>query len=274
MASEKHRVSRIDQLAEHRFSKLVMQNVQPLIKATEPQLLQAVEEGTFKPRLNSRGEILLDKPDPWRKSDLAPEQTYHSDAALYLANLIGAVERLGEVEVYLHRFPQPRTYEKQKITEDKWIHYHHSNYLLTIVSIYDIALILTNIIFLLKLVPQECKHKTILKNDSVKSTLVALTLKNLDKIISDYRKPRNLYVHRNELPTIKSIELLKILSLLQNFDISYLPTKHLDILYETARKNLITDLSRDTDKITDGLSRFFDALYPIYVQQTENLLCQ
>ncbi len=113
-----------------------------------------------------------------------------------MMNLTSTIERLEEIPFYLVRFPNSPTFKKQGITLHKWVHYHYSNYLINAVTIYDTALLLTNVVFMLGLSPKSCSEETVARNRKVQGTKVKPAIDKLKEITKNYREPRNLYVHR------------------------------------------------------------------------------
>ena len=76
------------------------------------------------------------------------------------------------------------------------IQYAIENFYLRITSIYDRCLRLTNLVYGLGLPDRACTNNTILRNDYVKQTPVAKTLKKIDKFTMQFREYRNSVAHR------------------------------------------------------------------------------
>lgn len=202
-------------------------------------------------------------------AQLTQHEKYHWQVFLYLANILGAVERLNDIQTYIDRFPTPRTYEKSGITQDKWIKYHYANFVSTIITIYDTSLLLVNELFLLGLDPRECNERTIARNSHVRHTRVGEILKELDNVTQEYRKPRNMQVHRGEDPKIGILQYHEMASLLQSIGAPLMDVKELDKLYTLTRSYIVEDLEFRTLQMVNVLSRFFDSLIERYILQTK-----
>lgn len=209
---------------------------------------------------------------------LTEEQAYHNETFEYTSNLTQAIERLEETPYYLARFPNTKTFQKQGITLHKWIKYHYSSFLITGVSIYDTALLLTNAVFRLGLHPRDCNERTVTKNQNVCRTPVMAALKSLDAITKKYREPRNLYVHRSKKPGLEFLDELESLRFIQessenlNLEDSD-PIIHPVIrtaLYKLERQKLITTVCDETEAISDSVEKVFDTLQPIYQAYTNS----
>jgi hypothetical protein len=209
---------------------------------------------------------------------LTEEQAYHNEIFEYTSNLTQAVERLEEMPYYLAQFPNTKTFQKQGITLHKWIQYHYSSFLITGVSIYDTALLLTNAVFRLGLHPRDCSERTVTKNQNVRRTPVRVTLKSLDAVTKKYREPRNLYVHRSRKPGLEFLDRLDGLRFIQesseglNIEAGD-PEIHPVIrkeLYKLERRKLIEAVRNETAAISDSVERVFDALQPIYQAYTSS----
>ena len=253
------RLERQTELLIHPFPKTVREHFGPL--------LGAVADRTVKEKFGKQEDLAkIRSITPAGRRALQ----YFSDFHPYLQGIIDAVRRLCDVPEYLSDFP--KKFSTRGISEEKWILYNYSNYIVTLVGIYDTALLLTNAVFVLGLDPKDCKDDTVLNNKWVKRTKVKAALKNLDDCIKPYRQPRNLYVHRSftpeyeELENIRARELLAIVKKVLEQDESHLKshTETESQQFFSARWSLKKLLDTETDKLTEALKTFFDALQPVY----------
>lgn len=253
-----------EKLASHPLSELLMENLQTVFPTIDRLAMQAAQdrtmrEGPLRPEspltISRRGTL---------ESLFTDEQNYHLEVFAHVGNVLTAVERLCDIQTYISRFPQPRAYGKQGITEDKWIHFHYSNYLTTVVSIYDTALLLVNAVFRLGLEPKVCSNETVIENRWVRRTSVKSAIRKLDDITKSYRRPRNLYVHRGQTPKLAILELLETFSFLRRVG---KPTTDIELLnsaYGMARTKLAAALEKETGNLSMALMTVFDSLQPIY----------
>lgn len=206
-----------------------------------------------------------------------PEMAYHFNVNHYLTSLIGTMERLEEVPIFLRRFPNSKYLAENNITLHRWLNYHYSNFLIMSISLYDISLLLTNEVFVLGNEPRNCNQKTVVKNQLVRETSVKIALDKLWQAIDKYREPRNLFVHRGRLPELGFMDHLEIYDFIQKTKQKFeMEQDELDMsdpfsspimrqyLYRHERRQLIAKIGQETDVYTDLLCDLFGSLKPIY----------
>lgn len=230
--------------------------IKPVIVKLSPKLLKRVQE---------TGEIRNKGPTVLESSEY-----YHVTVFQKASALISAVERLENSLTYIHKFPSPRTYEKKGIHQFSWLEYHYSYFVVTYDSLFDIALILTNTVFQLGISEKDCKPRIIEDNAWVKQTSVKASLVALEKIASIYGKKRNLFVHRGDIPDVKSItesdmlDLLKVYSTVHQHSEPIVPLDLIDNVFKYEGKKIIAELDDDVIKAWKAVARLFDSLLPIY----------
>lgn len=209
---------------------------------------------------------------------LFSEFNYHDEAFHYTSNLTNAIERLEMTPIFLGRFPRTKTFDKNGITIHRWIQYHYSNYLVTVISIYDTALLLTNTVFCLGVEPRRCSDKTVTNNQSVRKTSVKSALDKLNEIMKPYRDPRNFFVHRNIIPGLASLDEWESLRFIEEASKGYkidtnpiMETWLVKELYQFERRALIQEVRKESDRIAEGIYQFFTDLYPVYLAFSEYL---
>jgi hypothetical protein len=241
----------IDTLDSSELSKLLVVNLKPSLEraAKDTEWIEDKNTGALRPK---------------KRPKLSPEESYSWSSLQHLANIINAFRRLEHARIFINRFPQPRKYEKVGITEDKWIYYHYSFFLTTVVSIYDTAILLVNAIFKLGLNPRECNNNTVVENEHVNKTATYQRMKSLEKIIAPYRPLRNKYVHRNETPRLDYLQFNEIFSALQRDGETKVNVKHIDKLYKISRSMLIEELDEMLAPLLDAVLELFNALHPEY----------
>ena len=90
--------------------------------------------------------------------------------------ILNATERLEICRTFVRRFPSPRTYQKSGIGHHTWLEYHFGYYIILLVSLADVALILTNEVFGLGNQERNCKSDIIKSNDYIRGTKVKTAL--------------------------------------------------------------------------------------------------
>jgi hypothetical protein len=175
------------QLASHPFAQKVFKNLQPLVETAGSKLTDLWKKGKWR----NKGT-----------SNFWEYEYYDYDVFTKLSSVTSATERLEQSQIFIRTFPKPRSYEKLRINQYTWIEYHYSNYIITLVGLFDIALTLTNSVFRLGNRERDCKADLISMNSWVVKTPVKQAIKDLDDLIKPHRESRNLHVHRGTLPDI------------------------------------------------------------------------
>jgi hypothetical protein len=218
------------------------------------------------------------KSKPYVRPTLTLEQNYHHEVSQYMSGLIHTIERLEEIPFYLARFPNSPTFKEQGITLHKWIHYHYSNYLINVVTIYDTTLILGNAVFFLGLPPKNCSEENVAKNSRVKLTNVKLAIDKIKEVTKSYREPRNLFVHRGILPNLGELDEYESLRFIHETQEELgikadplVPIWIVEHIYKDERRKFIHNLREETKKLANTVGEYFDALEPIYITMTKQL---
>lgn len=242
-----------DNLWKHALLNLPADKLKPVIDESIKILRELAKEGKF------RSEMKRPIPEPF---------WYEYEVFILAITLVEALERLEEVCEFLQEFPCPETYEKRRITQDKWIEYHYANYISNVVGLYDLALILTNSVFGLGIPDRECKDSTILRNRWVTGTPVKVALDALNARVRSYREPRNLHLHRGQLPVLGQIDELKVFSFLQRAGKPLEDPKLINSAYASVVKGIVTELRQEIGHIQSEILSLFDTLLKIYERRT------
>jgi len=240
----------------------VTANLQPLLEVAGSKLKELWKQGKWRNKGSSKF---------WE------HEWYDYDVFRKLYAVTSAIERLEQSQVFIRTFPKPRGYEKLRINQYTWIEYHYSNYIITLVGLFDIALILTNSVFRLGNRERDCKADLITLNSWVAKTPVQEALKILDGLIKPHREGRNLHIHRGELPDIATameeddMDLLKAISAVQMFGKPLIDRKFLDSGYKEHVGKICETLKEGRNKIDAAVWKFFDSLLPIYEEKSSAL---
>lgn len=200
-----------------------------------------------------------------RAPKLTEEQNYYYYVFWYMNNLIKAFKRLDNAVKYIGDFPRPKSYLKQEITQYDWIQYHYHMYIVSVVSLYDIVLRLTNAVFRLGLSEKEAKRNTVEDNSWVRSTGVAKLLKALRETAASYTKARHLFVHEGDLIKLDELDSLDIhciaikLNIESSFSVGQLKTRSRPIV-----SNLLSKMSTEMSSLENQITSLFDKLLPIF----------
>lgn len=181
-----------------------------------------------------------------------------------------AIENLERSQYFISSFPQPRRNAKQGVRQHDWIEYHCSHYLITLVSLLDISLILTNAVFCLGNRERDCRFDLITENSWVARTPVASALGDIRKLVQPHKKGRNELVHWGQAPKIASVMKSDYLKNLDRFSFIELcgkpvvDRKTLELAYKGQVKKISAKLKDETNSIFDAVWKFFNKLEPIY----------
>lgn len=256
-------------ILSHPLVMAVLENTSPLHLMLSTKIENSGKSGAD---IKSQSQQIL---SDIRSSDyqLYSEFNYHNEVFHYVGNLTHAMERLEMTPIFLGRFPRTTTFDKSGITIHKWIQYHYSNYIVTVTSIYDTALLLINAIFSLGIEPRLCNDKTVGNNEQVKRSTVKKALDGLGNTIKPYRDPRHFFVHRNVIPGLSLLddledlrfveEISKELKLILPEDLK-MGTRLTELRYQHQRRLLIKEILKGNDRVAGGVYGLFDELHPVY----------
>lgn len=246
-------------LFNHPLLENVLENLQPLLKCSIKKL---------KDYSKKTGKIRLQQNQALLEHQFYDLSVFHS-----LAAILNSLDTLKNARGFIANFPRPRTYEKIGISNDIWIEYHYSYYVVTFVSFLDLALILTNNVFRLGLREKDCKAEIIKNNSWIKNTNVKLALTKLEDIVKPFRELRNFHVHRGQVPRVDQIfdsELYDTLKLISRAKFSrtdfwdHGDTKILDLAYKQEMKLIVAKLQKDYENLIETIVFLFDELIKKY----------
>lgn len=247
------------ELYSHPLAKKVVDNHSLLILKREDE----IKRGKVRKELKS----------------VSGNEWYHYDVFGHFVAITSGVDRLEQCQNFIRTFPRPRNYEKKGINQHTWIEYHYSYYVINLVSLFDIALRLTNSVFRLGNRERDCKPELIKMNSWVEQTPVKQALENLEQLIKPHKNARNLHVHRGKVPDIASVmksddlDLLKHLSFIQmrGFSVPFIDREIIDLAYKGHVKKICKKLQEERDNVHDVTWRLFDTLLPIYDEKSTAL---
>jgi len=249
----------INHLAAHSLLQKAMENLRPLLDRASRELVELAEKGQLRSQSNEQ---------MWEF------EFYDYDVFTHACATISAVDRLQQSQQFIRAFPRPRSYEKSKINQHTWTEYHYSHYVVTFVSLFDIALILTNSVFRLGNREQDRKEDLIKKNGWVTQTPVKAALENLKTLIEPHKPGRNLHVHRGKVQSIaaemKSEELdrLELINSAQMLGEPTIEKEMIDFAYKGHVKKICERLEMERGQVSAAILRVFDCLLPIYTEKS------
>ena len=250
-----------DSLASHALVKLAMENLGPLLEEAGKGLLE----------LGKAGEVRSEE-----DAALFEYEFYDDDVFRNAGAAVEAEERL-EQSQRLIEAASNRSWDGAGLDRHTWIEYHYSYYVVTLVSLADIALVLTNSVFRLGNRERDCRADLITRNWWVAQTPAKQALDDLAGLILPYREGRNLHVHRGRLQAIsevmgsKLLDQLKLFSFVDRAGRPVVPSAILEKGYAIEIPKISGRLDQVRTDVRAKLVTVFDALYPVYKQQSKGL---
>jgi hypothetical protein len=239
-------------LAAHPLAKRVLDNLRPLLEA----------EASVKDA---------------RTANLSEHMWYADNVFTHTSAMQSAIENLERSQNFIQSFPRPRQNEKRGVRQHDWIEYHYSHYLITLVSLLDISLRLTNAVFCLGNRERDCKFELITKNSWVTRTPIASALGEINKLIHPHKEGRNNFVHCGKIPKIASVMESEYLNNLDRFSFiemcgrPVVDRKTLELAYKGQVKRISATLQEETNSIYEAVWKLFNKLEPIYEKNATTL---
>lgn len=252
-----------EQLAGHPLMAAVHSNLRPLVDRAARELEALAQRGVVRSKAPPR---------------LLEFEFYDYDVSYRASAVVSAVERLKQSQEFIKAFPRPRTYERRRINQHTWIEYHYSHFAITFVSLFDIALLLTNSVFRLGNRGEDCREHLIRKNRWVARTPVNAALRDLKKLIEPHKAGRNHHVHWGEVQSIAAelksddldrLELISFARALGGPPI--IDARILDLAYKGHVKEICRRLEDARSEASAAIVQLFDRLLPIYTEKSNEL---
>ena len=223
--------------------------------------------------------VILKKAKEIKIVPLSETESYQQAVFQHVGNLNLILENIYQSWAYMEKMLAVKDFrEKHDIKTIHWYEYHGSFAITQFVSIRDMMLIITNKVYNLGIEDKHCKEDVILNNSHLSETKIKLKYKKLKKVIQDFTKIRNLFLHRGVQP--KFGEILKFQEYL-GLELSKINELVPETLSEY--KNVFKSLNRRVKdefrkKLYDTLLEvmpivfeIFDELNPVYSYLKANL---
>lgn len=216
-----------------------------------------------------KGKSLRKKKDP---ANLQLPDSYYHAVFSYTTRLIDTLEYIGETLEFLRISPNQAILKKYVISKERWTKYHYAIFVVMIYSLYDIALILTNYVFMLGIPERYCKPHLITSNAWVHDTKVNKQLQAMEKVVGEYRELRNYGVHRGQQPEIEELQDFEPISFLKS--VGFVPKDVMDAAdkgYTACLQKKNRELKAKYEKCIKIVYDLFTELLPHYEAQCEQL---
>jgi hypothetical protein len=267
-------------LGTHPFSTLILYNAlyHPSQKTSKRTRFMARVAGELESMSESQEE-LSDRLGTSPLEEETEEEKYRYNVFIYYLALINHVKRLEAIQIYLSFTDSlNQKLENNQITIREWLQYHFSNHVLTLVSIYDTALCLFNLVARLNIGQSPRFEKDIRKK--IKGNIgydgIKLSLDNIKSKVSRHRVPRNSFAHGGQNPDHDELQVLDLLDK-YNFwrealklEDEAMTRKREAKMNRIAIDELSRELTKETDEICQLVLKLFSALQPLYEQEISN----
>ena len=252
----------------HPFTGKVLERARSIL-SSRPEVIERMPSSFLSGKGKDNLKLFLAK---------VPEyERYDWEVFTQLSSIYSVIERLEFSQNYIRTFPQSHSYEKEGITQHDWIEYHYSYYVITLISLSDVALKLTNAVFRLGNRERDCKADLIKKNTWVRATPVKQALDRLDQLIQPHREGRNLHVHHGKVQDIASVMeseglgFLKVMRFVQMHSEPIVDKEKIDLAYKGHVAEISSRLQEEEKRIQDALWILFDTLLPVYHEKVIEL---
>jgi len=205
----------------------------------------------------------LIKGEPYSPSEL---EKYSFSVMGWIHRIRNCFKSLEHTRVYMRRFRSNKWYREAGIVRGNYINYHYVKYAITVVTIMDVCLILTNDTFRLGNPERFCSLDNIMRNSWVISSKVDKALNKLSRIVEPWREPRNLFIHRGwemyreMLTALEGYEL----SLEKGILDKEVPLRRVKALYESELSDIFQEFDQVEKPLSDAVIELLSKLLPIY----------
>jgi hypothetical protein len=251
-------------IRSHPLAKAVIDNLRWINKGAAPRLAEMI---TKPGGLRKRGKV----------ASHPPCDIYDRLALQGIGRILTLLDRLGNAQEMVLRFPQRTAWERVGITRDVWIEYHYSYFLISLCSLPDLSSPLVNNIFRLGLLPKHCKLWVIKENGWIRGTAVQKALSAIEKNTGSDQVLRNLHIHEGETPDPADLtdsdlyDLLKITAFAKLHGDLDFSAKLLTAGFRAEAHAISDELYSRIGEGTKAIGHLFDALPPVYLATEQQL---
>ena len=208
--------------------------------------------------------------EPYSPSEL---ESYSFSIMGWVHRISNCFKALEHTRVYIRHFRTNKWYKEAGIVQSNYINYHYIKYAITVVTIMDVAVILTNETLRLGIPEKQCSFDNIIKNSWVISSDVDKSLNKMRSIVEPWREPRNLFVHRgwelyrDVLTALEEYELSREKGIFPQEISSY----RVKLLYKTELSKIFEEFDQVEIPLFNAVMEFLSKLLPIYKVQRNRL---
>jgi len=191
----------------------------------------------------------------------------------WIHKISNCFKALEYTRVYMRHFRSNKWYREAGIVQGNYINYHYIKYAITVVTIVDVCLILTNDTFRLGNPERLCYPENITKNFWITSSKVDKSLNKLSKTVEPWREPRNLFIHRgyeinrDVLTALEGLELMHEKGKLKQ----KLPSQKVKSLYQSELSKIFSEFDEVETPLFNAVIELLSKLLPVYISWRKKL---
>jgi hypothetical protein len=210
------------------------------------------------------------------KSPMSRVETYHFAVFQQLSAITNCLTRLGQVQRILRNYNRRLLKGTDPVSRYEWLALHYSLHVLTLVSAYDVALQLVNVVMTIGLPLRQCRRETVAENVNVASTRVGAALKRIEGIRARHVEVRHLFIHRGQVAEPEArlnSEMLRFLALEEFVEASKpekVPSGHTSRVFQLERPRLLREMAKDREQLASAADELFAALNKEYEARVRN----
>lgn len=174
------------------YSKMYSSKYQDdeFLKKLAEEMSNFIQKST---KINMKGDIIKN-PD----YSNTEKDKYLYSVFRRIMNIIGTVEQLDFIPVFIKRFPIRSYYMHNGISHPKFIKYHMENHIIKVTTIRDQLFILVNEVYRLGIPPKMASLDMLTNNYYTKDTKCVKLVKKFTSAIQNVAGARNLITHQGE----------------------------------------------------------------------------
>ncbi|OXD26738.1 hypothetical protein D5E80_24340 [Vibrio parahaemolyticus] len=158
--------------------------------------------------------------------------------------------------------------QKNGLNRHDYLVYSIENYYLRLTSVYDRCLRLVNTVFRFGLPEKQCSNATIVENEYIKGTGVAVALKELDKFSTSFRQYRNQAAHQKPYSD-ENLDKLGRFFYIRELDDEF---EYLDRFYKGEADNFVkakkTEFKSQLCELEKKVLKLMDSLQGVYMEKS------
>ena len=187
------------------------------------------------------------------------------------SNLASAVDMLERIEHFVVWLPAQKRFRELRLSQERWLDYHYSYYLVVTSSLVDLSLLTVNEVLRLGFPDRLCNYNAVSENYWVSYYGIAKPLTTLYSLTKKHRERRNSFVHHGERPDLAEVIESKDYNILtfvaQANAMSARPIGGAKLFNEAFRleiERMVSVMRRERSAAMEAVWTLFTALQPVY----------